>query len=273
MNINTPVTKAVSQQPQHDSDHCLVVIPTYNEAQNIERLLCEILAQGPRFHVLVVDDNSPDGTGEIVARLAKIDERVQILHRPGKLGLGTAYIAGFRYGLQHGYGYIFEMDADFSHQPHYLPLLLAWAEREADVVVGSRNVPGGRAENWPVLRHLISKGGSLYARAILGMPVRDCTGGFKCFRADVLRQIDLDSVQSTGYAFQVELNYRCYQAGFCIRELPITFPDRIAGSSKMSRKIMLEAATMVWKLRFATNIRLPRPAPQPMIPTQQRILK
>jgi dolichol-phosphate mannosyltransferase len=233
--------------------YCLVVVPTYNEALNIERLIVEILGQGPQFDVLVVDDASPDRTGDLVAAMAALTPRVQLIRRAGKLGLGSAYLAGFREGLRQGYRYLCEMDADFSHQPRYLPVLLAVAERAADVALGSRNVPGGRVENWSWLRKLISKGGSLYARTLLGMPVRDCTGGFKCFRAGVLQQIDLDTIGSNGYAFQVELNYRCHQAGFRLHELPIIFPDRIAGQSKMSQQIVWEAAAMVLKLRFSPN--------------------
>jgi dolichol-phosphate mannosyltransferase len=242
--------------------YCLVVVPTYNEAPNIERLLAAILEQGPQFDVLVVDDGSPDGTGDLVAALAAQTPRVQLIRRAGKLGLGTAYLAGFRHGLREGYRFICEMDADFSHQPRYLPQLLALAEGEADMAIGSRNVAGGRVENWPLTRQLVSKGGSLYARTLLGMPVRDCTGGFKCFRAEVLRRIDLDGIRSSGYAFQVEVNYRCHQAGFRIRELPIVFPDRVAGRSKMSRKIVLEAALMVLRLRLAPA-RDTRPSPVP----------
>ena len=233
--------------------YCLVVVPTYNEALNIERLVAEVLSQGPQFDVLVVDDNSPDGTGDLVAALAARTPRVQLLRRAGKLGLGTAYVAGFREGLRQGYSFLCEMDADFSHRPHYLPVLLAVAERAADVALGSRNVPGGRVENWSLVRKLISKGGSLYARIILGMPVRDCTGGFKCFRAEVLRRIDLDAITSNGYAFQVAMNYRCHQAGYRIHELPIVFPDRVHGQSKMSQRIVWEAAAKVWKLRLSPN--------------------
>jgi dolichol-phosphate mannosyltransferase len=233
--------------------YCLVVVPTYNEALNIERLIAEIMDQGPQFDVLVVDDNSPDGTGDLVAALAVLTPRVQLLRRAGKLGLGTAYVAGFHEGLRQGYSFLCEMDADFSHRPHYLPVLLAVAERAADVALGSRNVTGGRVENWSLARKLISKGGSLYARTILGMPVRDCTGGFKCFRAEVLRRIDLDSITSNGYAFQVEMNYRCHQAGYRIHELPIIFPDRVHGQSKMSQRIVWEAAAKVWKLRLSPN--------------------
>ena len=238
---------------QASRGHCLVVVPTYNEALNIERLVIEVLGQGPQFDVLVVDDGSPDGTGDLVAAMAALTSRVQLIRRAGKLGLGSAYVAGFREGLRQGYRYLCEMDADFSHQPRYLPVLLAVAERAADVALGSRNVPGGRVENWSWVRKLISKGGSLYARTLLGMPVRDCTGGFKCFRAGVLAQIDLDSIGSNGYAFQVEMNYRCHQAGFRIHELPIVFPDRIAGQSKMSQRIVWEAAALVLKLRLSRN--------------------
>jgi dolichol-phosphate mannosyltransferase len=239
------------EQPSHG--YCLVVVPTYNEALNIERLVIEILGQGPQFDVLVVDDGSPDGTGDLVAAMAELTPRVQLIRRAGKLGLGSAYVAGFREGLRQGYRYLCEMDADFSHQPRYLPVLLAVAERAADVALGSRNVPGGRVENWSWVRRLISKGGSLYARTILGMSVRDCTGGFKCFRASVLAQIDLDSIGANGYAFQVEMNYRCHQAGFRLHELPIIFPDRVAGQSKMSQRIVWEAAALVLKLRFSPN--------------------
>lgn len=230
--------------------YCLVVVPTYNEALNIERLIAEILSQGPQFDVLVIDDSSPDGTGDLVAAIGAHTPRVRLLQRPGKLGLGTAYIAGFRYGLHSGYRYICEMDADFSHQPRYLPALLTCAEWEADVAIGSRNVSGGRVENWSRLRRLISRCGSLYARTILGIPVYDCTGGFKCFRAEVLRSLDLDGIQANGYGFQVEMNFRCHQAGFRIKELPIVFPDRVAGHSKMSFNIVLEAALLVLRLRL-----------------------
>ncbi|MCU0494355.1 MAG: polyprenol monophosphomannose synthase [Chloroflexaceae bacterium] len=251
MNSLQPTDAAPFHAAGDSRNHCLVVIPTYNEADNIVRLLREVLAQGPQFDVLVVDDNSPDGTAYMVQAIAEQTPRVRLLQRAGKLGLGTAYLAGFEQGLQRGYSYICEMDADFSHQPHYLPLLLATAEREADVAIGSRNVPGGRVENWSLLRQFISRGGSRYARTILGMPVRDCTGGFKCFRASALRRVNLAAVKSNGYAFQVELNYRCHQAGLHLREVPIIFPDRVAGQSKMSSRIVLEAALMVWRMRFS----------------------
>jgi dolichol-phosphate mannosyltransferase len=240
----------ITPQPQ---PHCLVVIPTYNEALNIERLIGEVLAQGPQFDILVVDDNSPDGTAARVAAIAA-NPRVRLLRRAGKLGLGTAYLEGFAIGLQLGYSFLCEMDADFSHQPRDLPRLLRAAEAGADLVIGSRNVPGGRVENWSPLRNMISKGGSLYARAILGLPIRDCTSGYKCFRASALRQLDLAAIRSNGYAFQVEVNYRCFLAGMRIVELPIVFPDRIAGQSKMSRRIVAEAAVGVLRMRLG-----PRP--------------
>ncbi len=232
---------------------CLVIIPTYNEAPNIERLVAEVLGQGSHFDLLVVDDRSPDGTGDLVAALAADNSRIHLLRRMGKLGLGSAYIAGFRFGLARGYDFLFEMDADFSHQPHYLPQLLAAAEGGADIVLGSRYVVGGGVRNWSWLRKCISRGGSFYTRAILRLPVQDCTGGFKCFHATVLRHIGLETIQSNGYGFQVELTYRCFQAGYRISEVPIIFPDRVAGQSKMSGAIVREAARVVWQLRRSPN--------------------
>jgi dolichol-phosphate mannosyltransferase len=243
----------LSNHSTRSRHHCLVIVPTFNEQPNIELLIESILAQGAQFDVLVVDDNSPDGTGDLVAALAAQTPRVQLLRRAGKLGLGSAYIAGFHEGLRQAYPYLCEMDADFSHQPRYLPALLAAAESDADVVLGSRYVKGGGIENWSWMRKLISRGGSLYARAILGLPINDTTGGFKCFRADVLRAINLDAVRSNGYGFQIEMSYRCYQAGYRIQEIPICFPDRVAGQSKMSSQIIWEAARMVWQLRLSPN--------------------
>jgi dolichol-phosphate mannosyltransferase len=199
--------------------------------------------------VLIVDDNSPDGTGEIAARLAEEDEAVHFMHRPYKEGLGPAYISGFREALRAGAGLVVEMDADFSHEPAYLPRLLEAAER-ADVVLGSRYVPGGSVADWGALRQAISRGGSAYSRLVLGVEVRDLTGGFKCFRREVLEAIDLDSVRSKGYAFQVEMTYRAIQLGFRIVEVPIAFRDRQDGSSKMSRSIVWEAIWRVPLLRF-----------------------
>ncbi len=233
---------------------CLVIIPTYNERDNIAWLILHIQGQGPEYDVLVVDDNSPDGTGELVEEIAnESGGRVHALHRPGKLGLGTAYLEGFRFGLQHGYDYLFQMDADFSHKPEYLAPLLQAAQRTG-VAVGSRNVAGGGVEHWPWYRKLISRGGSFYSRAVLGLKTRDCTSGFKCFGRVVLQSLNLaEQVQSSGFGFQVEVNCLCEWAGFEVSEVPIIFPDRLLGQSKMSRKIFLEAFLLVWKLRTRRN--------------------
>jgi dolichol-phosphate mannosyltransferase len=227
--------------------HALVIIPTYNERENLTPLVEAVLAADPRIDILIVDDNSPDGTGDLADTLAQRTARVRALHRAGKQGLGTAYIAGFQYALAHGYDRIVEMDADFSHRPEDLPRLLE-ASEHADLVIGSRNVRGGRAENWSLLRHLISKGGSLYARTLLRLPIKDCTSGFKCFRREVLAAINLEEVRATGFGFQVEMNWLAYRAGFRVAEVPIIFPDRRAGTSKMSLGITLEAAAMVARL-------------------------
>ena len=233
----------------------LIIIPTYNESDNIEKLLDLISRTDPAAHVLIVDDNSPDRTYEIVERLMQTSYpgRLFLLKRAGKLGLGTAYIAGFKWALARDYDYIFEMDADFSHDPKYLPAFLTAIEKH-DLVLGSRYVPGGGVKNWGLLRKFISRGGSLYARTILGLSLRDLTGGFKCFRRQVLESIDLDAVKSNGYSFQIEMTYRAKCKGFRICETPIVFEDRTAGKSKMSRKIFLEAVLMVWKLRMDSSI-------------------
>jgi dolichol-phosphate mannosyltransferase len=227
----------------------LIVIPTFNERENLERIIRAIHGVVPHVHVLVVDDGSPDGTGEIADRLAASDDRVFVLHREGKLGLGTAYIAGFKYALARDYERILEMDADFSHDPKYLPALLDAAERH-DMVVGSRYVRGGGTRDWGLFRRMLSRGGGLYARAILGMSVQDLTAGFICYRRETLERLDLDAVSSTGYVFQIELKYRVHLLGLSIVEVPILFPDRVAGESKMSPDIAREALTQVWKLRF-----------------------
>ncbi|HZX97199.1 MAG TPA: polyprenol monophosphomannose synthase [Myxococcales bacterium] len=224
-----------------------VVLPTYNERENLPGIVPRILEASPRLDVLVVDDNSPDGTGALADALAARDPRVRVLHRQRKEGLGRAYLAGFAQALAAGYGRILEMDADFSHDPARLPALL---EADADVALGSRYVPGGGTVNWGFGRRLLSRGGSLYARTILGIPVRDLTGGFKCFRRVVLEKLDLASVRSSGYAFQIELTYRALRRGFKVVEVPITFVDRRVGKSKMSRRIVAEALWMVWKIRF-----------------------
>ncbi len=227
----------------------LVIIPTYNEAENVEPVTRAVLAADPRLEVLVVDDNSPDGTGAKADALAKAEPRIHVLHRPAKEGLGKAYLAGFEWALSRPYRYVFEMDADFSHDPRYLPRFLAEMDAGADMALGSRYIEGGGTVNWGIGRQIISKGGSLYARTILGVPVRDLTGGFKCFRRETLEGLDLATVKSAGYAFQIELTYRALKRGYKVKEIPIVFEDRRVGKSKMSRKIFLEAVTMVWKLR------------------------
>ncbi|HTN51586.1 MAG TPA: polyprenol monophosphomannose synthase, partial [Anaeromyxobacter sp.] len=225
-----------------------------------------ILAAAPEVDVLVIDDSSPDGTGELADRLAAAEPRVKVLHRAGKEGLGKAYLAGFAWALARGYELVLEMDADFSHDPAHLPAMLA-AAREADLVLGSRYVPGGGTVNWGLLRRLLSRGGSLYARVLLGLPIRDLTGGFKCFHRRVLEAIGLDTVECTGYAFQIELTYRALRRGFRVVELPIVFADRRVGQSKMSRRIVLEALRKVWSIRRSPFARAaaragapPRPA-------------
>jgi dolichol-phosphate mannosyltransferase len=230
----------------------LVVLPTYNERENIEAILSAILSQSADFEVLVVDDNSPDGTGEIVNGLASAQPtRVYVMHRAGKHGLGTAYIEGFLWALARDYEYVFEMDADFSHDPADLLRLRApLIDGDADASVGSRWVLGGGTRNWSFLRTFISRGGSVYARLILGMPVNDLTSGFKCFSRRVLEQLDLQSVRSNGYAFQVEMNYRCHRNGFRVAEVPIVFVDRRVGKSKMGSHIVAEAMLVVLGLRF-----------------------
>lgn len=231
----------------------LICIPTYNEKENVEAITSAVLnATGSDTHILVIDDNSPDGTGQIVHNLiAKQGEgsRLHLLSRPGKQGLGRAYIAGFKWALEQGYDVITEMDADFSHRPEDLVKILA-AMPTTDFAVGSRYVPGGRTVNWGLSRKIISKGGSFYTRTILGFPLADWTGGFNSWKADVLRKIDLDQVRSNGYSFQIELKYRALKHGFKGTEVPIVFEDRRVGHSKMSMKIVLEAFTRVWAMRF-----------------------
>jgi dolichol-phosphate mannosyltransferase len=233
-----------------NENRACVVLPTYDERENLPRIVPAILAASPILDVLVVDDNSPDGTGALADAMAKEEPRVRVLHRARKEGLGRAYLAGFADALAAGYGRILEMDADFSHDPGRLPAMLATG---ADLVLGSRYVKGGSTVNWGFGRRLLSRGGSLYARTILGLPVRDLTGGFKCFRRKVLEGLDLETVRSTGYAFQIELTYRAIRRGFTVVEVPITFADRRVGQSKMSRRIVAEALWMVWKIRFGRS--------------------
>jgi len=231
-------------------ERALVIVPTYNERFNIARLIPAVLAQDPSIEMLVVDDASPDGTGGVVDAIAANNDRVHVVHREGKLGLGTAYIAGFRWALERKYDLVFEMDADFSHNPEMLPEFLQ-AIKEADVVLGSR-YQGGRVNvvNWPMSRLFLSYAANIYARGVTGLPVSDTTGGFKCFRRNVLESIDLNAVKSNGYAFQIEMSFRVWKRGFRLFEIPIIFVDRTEGVSKMSKKIVREAIWMVWRLRW-----------------------
>ena len=232
------------------TERALVIVPTYNERENIARLIETVLSQDPRLEVLVVDDGSPDGTAAIVQGIIASNPKVHILERPRKMGLGTAYLAGFRWALENGYDLVFEMDADFSHDPAHLPEFLR-AAQAADLVLGSRYREGKvTVVNWPIARLLLSYFANVYARAVTGLPVWDATGGFKCFRRQVLEAIDLSKVRSNGYAFQIEMSYRAWKRGFRIVEIPIVFVDRTEGQSKMSRAIMREAIWMVWRLRW-----------------------
>jgi len=228
----------------------LIVIPTYNEVDNVRGIARDFLAALPGTELLFVDDNSPDGTGAVLDELAAAEPRIHVMHRAGKLGLGTAYVEGFGWGLARGYEYLFEMDADGSHDPKYLRGMLALAEDGADLVVGSRYVPGGGTENWGLGRKVISRGGSLYARTILGVDVRDVTAGFVCWRRGALEAIDLATITSNGYSFQIEMKYRALKQGLRLVETPIIFVDRRVGQSKMSRAIVAEALLKVWALRF-----------------------
>ncbi len=227
----------------------LVIVPTYNERENIGALLDQLMALPERVDVLVVDDASPDGTASLVQERAAREPRIHLLQRSGKLGLGSAYVEGFRYALAQGAEYIFEMDADFSHDPQAIGAFLD-AAQDADLVLGSRYLHGVRVVNWPMNRLILSRAANVYTRLITGLPVHDATGGFKCFRRRALEGIRLDRVRSDGYAFQIEVSFKCWKRGFRIREIPIVFVDRRAGVSKMSRRIIWEAAGMVWRLRF-----------------------
>lgn len=232
------------------AERALVIIPTYNEATNLSQIVPQVLAQDARIEVLVVDDNSPDGTGDLAEKMAVEQPRMHVLHRDGKLGLGTAYLAGFRWALERGYDYVFEMDADHSHDPKHLPEFLS-AIQNADLVLGSRYLDGRvTVVNWPMGRLLLSYAANLYARVVTGHKLYDATGGFKCFRREVLEAIDLDAVRSNGYSFQIEMSFRAKRKGFRIREIPIVFVDRTEGDSKMSGAIVREAIWMVWRLRI-----------------------
>lgn len=236
-----------------EQERFLVIVPTYNEAGNITKLIPQILAQDSRIDVLVVDDNSPDGTGECVKKLSSNNPRIFLIERPSKLGLGTAYVTGFRFALEKGYTLIFEMDADFSHDPKELPRFIE-ASKEYDLVLGSRYVSGVNVVNWPLSRLLLSVFANRYTRWITGLPVKDATGGYKCFRRCVLESIDLDAIRSDGYSFQIEMTFKAWKKGFRIKEIPIVFVDRNTGVSKMSSHIVWEAVWMVWKLRFLSLI-------------------
>lgn len=233
----------------------IVVIPTYNERDNLEKLARQVLAQDPALELLVVDDNSPDGTGDLAERLAAETGRVSVLHRSGKLGLGSAYREGFAKALSMGADLVVQMDADFSHDPAMIPYFFE-ETRQADLVIGSRYLNGVSVVNWPLRRLMLSYFASVYTRVITGLTISDCTSGFKCFRAEALKAIDLSSIRSDGYSFQIEMNYRCKEKGFRISEVPIIFIDRHAGTSKMSKKIVREAVLMVWKLKLGSLLRM-----------------
>jgi dolichol-phosphate mannosyltransferase len=233
----------------NENKKALIIFPTYNEKENIEKIINAVLPLDERINVLVVDDNSPDGTGEIVDKLSSENQRINVLHRQNKEGLGRAYIAGFKWGLEKNFDYIFEMDADFSHDPKYVPDFLDNIEKY-DLVLGSRYISGVNVINWPIGRLLLSYYANVYTRIVTGLPLRDATGGFKCFRREVLETIELDAVRSNGYIFQIEMSMRAWKKGFKIKEIPIVFADRVMGQSKMSKKIVREAIWKVWYLRL-----------------------
>lgn len=232
----------------------LIVTPTFNERENLERFVDEVRNAAPDADLLIVDDASPDGTGEIADRIAARDAKVRVMHRAGKLGLGTAYVEAFTQGLSEGYEQFFEMDADLSHDPKYLDDFFRALDAGADVVVGSRNIPGGGVEGWGLGRHILSKGGSLYSRLILDVPIRDLTTGYKAFTRRALEVIDLSDIRSNGYSFQIEMTYRALRRGLEVVEVPIVFVDRTVGQSKMSRRIFAEAVGVVWRLRLEALI-------------------
>ncbi len=232
----------------------LVVIPTYDEKENVENISKAVLDALPDANILFVDDNSPDGTGDILDEMHAEDDRINVLHKPGKSGLGRAYISGFKWAIEHKYDYIFEMDADFSHDPSVLPKFLEKIENN-DLVIGSRYIHGIRIMNWPLNRLILSKGASVYVKIITGMPLFDPTGGYKCFRRDLLEKIDLDGITSNGYSFQIEMNHFAWIHNFRIEELPIVFEERRSGYSKMNKAIVREAIFKVWQLLFKYGLR------------------
>ncbi|MDI6802586.1 MAG: polyprenol monophosphomannose synthase [Bacteroidota bacterium] len=227
----------------------LVITPTYNEAENVERLINTVLSQDSEVEMLIVDDNSPDGTAAIVEKMQQNNSKIHLIKRAGKMGLGTAYVAGFKFAIEKKFDYVMEMDADFSHDPNEIPNFLRKI-KDFDVVLGSRYIDGVRILNWPIRRLILSYGASLYTRIITGMSIKDTTGGFKCFRRKVLETINLDAIHSNGYAFQIEMNFKSWKKGFKIVEHPIIFVDRTHGSSKMSKNIIYEAVFLVWKLKL-----------------------
>ncbi len=227
----------------------LIIIPTYNELENIQLLIPELMALDPAIRVLVVDDNSPDGTGKLVDNMASENDRISVLHRPAKLGLGSAYVAGFKYAVQQDVDCVFEMDADFSHDPAMIPEFIEQI-KSCDVVIGSRYISGINVVNWPMSRLLLSYFANIYTRLVTGMTIRDATSGYKCFRREVLENIELDDVRSDGYAFQIEMNFRCWRKGYRLQEIPIIFVDRRSGTSKLSQGVINEAVWIVWWLRI-----------------------
>lgn len=228
----------------------LIVIPTYNERENIAELIAHVLRIVPATDLLIVDDSSPDGTGDLVEEIAARDPRVHVKHRSGKLGLGTAYVLGFHHAIDHGYDLVFEMDADYSHDPEYLPDFFEKVSNQADLVIGSRYIQGGGTPDWSALRKFVSGGGNMFARLVLGIPTHDCTSGYRCYRTDKLRTLDLDQIRAQGYAFQVEMAYVFWKRKYQVREVPIIFMDRRVGKSKMSRKIFIEGFLWVLRTRF-----------------------
>jgi len=237
-----------------DPSNAIIIIPTYNELQNIEQLVQEIFRYEPKINILFIDDASPDGTAELIKKIKSNYSNIHLIERSGKQGLGTAYLTGFRFALQEGYEYIFEMDADFSHDPKEIPHFLK-AIDEYDFVLGSRYIKGVNVVNWPLSRLLLSYFANVYTRVITGLPICDSTGGYKCFRRSVLESIDFDKIKSNGYAFQIEINFKAWRKGFRAKEIPIIFVDRVYGESKLSKKIMWEAIFLVWKLRIYSIFR------------------
>jgi dolichol-phosphate mannosyltransferase len=234
-----------------DNKKILIIIPTYNELENLPKLIPAVLSKNQKIDILIIDDNSPDGTADYVIAEGNNNPRIKLIKREAKMGLGTAYITGFKYALENNYDYIFEMDADFSHNPKMIPKILK-EMNNFDLVLGSRYKEGVNVVNWPLSRLILSLFANMYTRLITGLPVHDATGGFKCFKKEVLQSINLDQVKSNGYAFQIEMTFKAWKKGFSIKEISIVFVDRVKGTSKMSKKIVREAIFMVWKLRFAS---------------------